>query len=86
MAIKDEQESSTLSVTITSQVNGIDTPVLTVNANLNSSLTNFMLNINIINSDVAKQNAPDVQQQLNDYISNQVKSKMTAMGYPVVLT
>lgn len=86
MAVKNQQESSTVSATITSQVNGVDTPVLAVNANLNSGLTNFMLNINIINADVAKSNATDVQQQLSDYISNTIKSKMTEAGYPVTLT
>lgn len=80
------QESNTLTATITTQVNGQDIPVLNVSANLNSGLTGFMFNVNIVNTDVAKTKAEDVQSQLNDYISNTVKTKMTAMGYPVILT
>lgn len=86
MAIKNEQENSTLIATITTVVNGQDTPALGVNVGLNSSLTGFNANVNILNLDVCKTNAADVQQQLNDYIANTVKTKLTAIGYPVVLT
>lgn len=85
MAIKNEQESSTLSATITTSINGQDTPALGVNVGLNSNLTSFNVNINILSLDVCKTNATDVQQQLNDYISNTVKTKLTAMGYPIVV-
>lgn len=83
MSIKNEQENSTLSATITSAVNSVDTPVLGVNVGFNSSLTGFNINVNILNLDACKNT--DVQTQLNDYISNTVKAKLTAMGYPVVL-
>ena len=84
MAIKNEQENSTLSATITTQINGQEIPALGVNVGLNSNLTGFNVNINILSLDVCKNT--DVQTQLNDYISNTIKSKMTAMGYPIVLT
>jgi len=80
------QESSNLNATITSKVDGVDTPILTVSANLNGSLTSFMFNVNMINLDACKTNSTDVQSQLNDFIANQLKTKMTTMGYPIVLT
>lgn len=85
MSIKNEQENSTLSATITTQINGQDTPALGVSVGLNSNLTGFNVNANILNLDACKSNTADVQQQLNDYIANTVKTKLTAMGYPIVL-
>lgn len=85
MAVKNEQENSTLSATITTQINGQDTPALGVSVGLNSNLTGFNVNATILSLDACKNNTTDVQQQLNDYISNTIKSKMTAMGYPIVL-
>lgn len=84
MAIKNEQENSTISATITTSINGQDTPALGVNVGLNSNLTGFNVNVNILSLDACKNS--DVQTQLNDYIANTVKTKLTTMGYPVVLT
>lgn len=86
MALKNEQENSTLSATITTQINGQDTPALSASVGLNSNLAGFNVNVVILNLDACKANAADVQQQLNDFIANQIKSKMTTMGYPIVLT
>lgn len=79
------QENNTLTATITTQVNGQDIPVLNVSANLNSGLTGFMFNVNIVNTQVAKSNATDVQTQLDNYIADTLKSKMIDMGYPIIL-
>lgn len=85
MAIKNEQENSTLSATITTQINGQEIPALGINLGLNSNLTGFNVNVNILSLDACKANTADVQKQLNDYIANTVKTKLTTMGYPVVL-
>lgn len=84
--LQNEQVSSTLNVTITTTYKGQDIPALNINASLNSSLNSFGLNINIVNLEACKSNPTDVQQQLNDYITNTIKSKMTEAGYPIVLT
>lgn len=84
--VKNEQENSTISAIITTQINGQDTPALGINLGLNSTLTGFNLNVNILNLDACKSNVDDVQKQLNEYITNTVKTKLTTMGYPVVLT
>lgn len=84
--IVNPQENSSLLATITTKVGDEDVPAISVSTSLNASLTGFMLNVNVINLDVLKTNASDVQQQFNDYIANTIKTKMLSMGYPIVLT
>lgn len=78
------QENNNLTASITTEVNGQEVNAINTSVTLNSNKTTLMLNVNIFNLDATTQNAPDVQTQFDSFI-NQVKTKMTDMGYPIVL-
>lgn len=84
--IQNPQESSNLFATITTKLDGQDIPAINVSTALNSNLGSFTVSVGILNQDVCKTNAADVQQQLNDYIANTIKTKMAELNYPIVLT
>lgn len=84
--IQNPQESNSLFATITTTVDGSEAPVLNISTSLNSNLTGFTINAVILNQDICKNKAADIQDQLNSYISTTIKSKMLSMGYPIVLT
>lgn len=56
--------------------------VLLVSCNLNSSATNLLFSVNVVNKDLLTSNLQTVQQQLADF-KTQVQSKMKDLGYQI---
>lgn len=56
--------------------------VLLVSCNLNSSATNLLFSVNVVNKDLLTSNLQTVQQQLTDF-KTQVQSKMKDLGYQI---
>lgn len=56
--------------------------VLLVSCNLNSSATNLLFSVNVVNKDLLTSNLQTVQQQLADF-KTQVQNKMKQLGYQI---
>jgi len=56
--------------------------VLLVSCNLNSSATNLLFSVNVVNKDLLTSNLQTIQQQLADF-KTQVQNKMKDLGYQI---
>lgn len=58
--------------------------VLLLSCNLDSSATNLLLSINVVNKDALSANLETVKSQLNDF-KNQVNDMMKSLGYQITI-
>lgn len=75
-------ENTGLNGNITVEDGGKTVTVLLVSCNLNSSATNLLFSVNVVNKDLLAANLQTVQQQLADF-KTQVQNKMKDLGYQI---